>query len=94
MLLWLFFLTRHCFSSSNSVEEFTKIVNERYDEAALTDGYAPFCKHLFVVNDFTDAQANVLPITPENEACLRTKYEARNDKEVRTIRAIVSLIHN
>ncbi len=27
-------------------------------------------------------QVNVLPITPENEACLRTKYEARNDKEV------------
>jgi hypothetical protein len=67
---------------SNSVEEFDEVVNERYDESALKEGYAPFCKHLFLVNDFTDAQVNVLPITPENEACLRTKYEARNDKEL------------
>ena len=68
--------------SSNNMEEFTKIVSERYDESKLKDGYAPFCKHLFVLNDFTNAQVNVLPIIPENEACLRTKYEARNDKEV------------
>mmetsp|Transcript_17764 Transcript_17764/g.29357 ORF Transcript_17764/g.29357 Transcript_17764/m.29357 type:complete len:230 (-) Transcript_17764:1381-2070(-) len=67
---------------SNSMEEFTDIVNQRYSEEDLKDGYAPFCKHLFVVNDFTDAQVNVLPITPENEHLLRSKYEARNDKEV------------
>ena len=65
------------------MEEFTQVVNERYDESKLKDGYAPFCKHLFVVNDFTNAQVNVLPITPDNEACLRSKYEARNEKEVR-----------
>ena len=78
-------------SSSNSVEEFEAIVNERYDESALKEGYAPFCKHLFIVNDFTDAQVNVLPITPENEACLRTKYEARNDKEVRACHDLTPL---
>lgn len=83
VLVFLVFLTRTVLvSSSNSVEEFEEVVNERYDESALKEGYAPFCKHLFLVNDFTDAQVNVLPITPENEACLRTKYEARNDKEV------------
>ena len=68
--------------SSNSMEDFTNIVNERYDEKDLKDGYAPFCKHLFVANDFTDARVNVLPITPENEHLLRSKYEARNDKEL------------
>lgn len=67
---------------SIGVAAFEKIVNERYDEALLKDGYAPFCKHLFVENDFTDATVNVLPITAENEGMLRTKYEARNDKEL------------
>ena len=57
-------------------------MNERYEENLLKEGYAPFCKHLFVKNDFTDARVNVLPITPENEPFLRCKYEARNEKEV------------
>lgn len=73
-----------------SIEKFTKIVNERYQSsirtdsegALLKDGYAPFCKHFFVLNDFTDARVNVLPITKENECLIRTKYEARNEREV------------
>ena len=70
--------------SSISISEFEDIVNERFkDESQLVDGYAPFCKHVFLQNDFTDAKTCVLPITNENESLLRTKYEARNDKEVR-----------
>merc|ERR1712071_724889 len=65
-----------------SIEEFTTIANERYDESLLKDGYAPFCKHLFLVNDFTDARVNVLSITSENEHLLRSRYEARNEKEL------------
>jgi hypothetical protein len=59
-------------------------VNERYhqQQLSLQDGYAPFCKHLFLLNDFTDAKVNVLPITPENESLLRTKYEARTEQEL------------
>lgn len=67
---------------STSIKEFTKIVNERYDESKLVDGYAPFCKHIFIKNDFTDATVNVLRITPDNEHLLRCTYEARNDKEL------------
>ena len=67
---------------SLSVAEFEDIVNNRYSESALKDGYAPFCKHIFVENDFTDAVVNVLPITRDNESLLRSKYEARNDKEL------------
>lgn len=37
---------------------------------------------LHPVNDFSDARVNVLPITEDNEHCLRTKYEARNAKEL------------
>jgi len=65
-----------------SIEKFEEIVNARFDSSCLKDGYAPFCKHLFIVNDFTDARVNVLPITKENEHFLRTKYEARNEKEL------------
>jgi hypothetical protein len=65
-----------------SVEKFEQIVNERYREQDLKPGYAPFCKHLFIENDFTHATVNVLKITPENEEFLRTKYEARNEKEL------------
>jgi hypothetical protein len=68
---------------STSVQDFEQIANSRYDASNLVDGYAPFCKHIFIENDFTDAQGgNVLAITPANEHCLRTKYEARNDKEL------------
>ncbi len=35
-------------------------------EPQLHDGYAPFCKHLFVPN-FVDAKVNVLPITRDTE---------------------------
>ena len=65
-----------------TVKEFESIVNSKFDSAELVDGYAPFCKHIFVENTFVDAGANVLPITPENEHLLRSKYEARNDKEL------------
>ena len=69
-----------------SISEFERIVNERFHSSdgdlLLQDGYAPFCKHLFLRNDFTDAVVNVLPITDDNEHLLRTKYLARNDKEL------------
>ncbi len=64
------------------INEFETIANAQYDESKLQDGYAPFCKHLFIPNDFTGATVNVLEITDENECHLRTKYEARNDKEL------------
>lgn len=65
-----------------SIAKFEDIVNDRYKEEHLKDGYAPFCKHLFIVNDLVDVDVNVLRITPENEGLLRTKYEARTEKEL------------
>jgi hypothetical protein len=68
-----------------SVQEFTTIVNTSFADDKTNkpqDGYAPFCKHVFLANTFTQAQVCVLEITPENEGLLRTKYEARNDKEL------------
>lgn len=68
--------------SSNSIAEFEEIVNARYKEEDLKEGYAPFCKHIFLQNDFTQAKVNVLKITPQNEGLLRSSYEARNEKEL------------
>lgn len=70
------------FCSNVPIEKFEEIVNSRYDPSNLKDGYAPFCKHIFLINDFTDARVNVLPITSENEHCLRSRYEARNEREL------------
>eukprot|EP00793_Prasinoderma_coloniale_P000481 PRCOL_00005466-RA len=49
--------------------------------AELADGYAPFCKHIFVPN-FVGAKVGSLPITDANRALVRHGYEARTDYEL------------
>ena len=65
--------------------EFTQRVNEFYlnvkDEGGLKDGYAPFCKHLFIEN-FTDSISGFIRITPENQQFLKSGYEARRENEL------------
>lgn len=46
----------------------------------LVDGYAPFCKHLFLRNQ-TETRAAFAHITPENQHALRSGYIARRDGE-------------
>jgi len=66
-------------------DAFTERVNDYYlkvkDEGGLYDGYAPFCKHLFIEN-FTDAISAYIRITPENEKFMKTGYEARRENEL------------
>lgn len=62
-------------------EEFTAKVNELAEGAELVEGYAPFCKHLFLRN-MTDAHAGVAEITPKNESLLKSGYEARREDEL------------
>jgi hypothetical protein len=50
-------------------------------DGTLKDGYAPFCKHLWVPN-FTGARAGVIRITDENRKFLRSGYEARQEGEL------------
>ena len=45
------------------------------------DGYASFCKHVFVPN-FAGARLNALRITAENERHLRTGYSRRRPEEL------------
>lgn len=48
--------------------------------APLVDGYAPFCKHLFVENT-SDTRAAFAPISDANRHALRSGYIARRDGE-------------
>ena len=50
-------------------------------EEELVDGYAPFCKHLFVEN-FTGAASGVVKITHRNDMRLHTAYVARREGEL------------
>src|SRR5688572_19677487 len=63
--------------------DFAKRVNELYESGnyKLRDGYAPFCKHLFVPN-WTGCPVAVLKITPDNEHLLRSGYQSRRPEEL------------
>ena len=69
--------------SSVTKDDFAAQINRLHAEgkAPLVDGYAPFCKHVFVPN-FTEAKLPYLAITPENEHLLRSAYEARTEQEL------------
>ena len=69
--------------------EFERKINDAYKPENLKDGYAPFCKHLFVEN-FTSAKVYYAAITPENERLLKTSYDARTEKELPVLRRYFS----
>lgn len=47
----------------------------------LRDGYAPFCKHIFIPN-FTPALTYYSKITAENEHLLKSEYKQRRPEEL------------
>ena len=49
--------------------------------AQLVDGYAPFCKHVFVRN-FVGAKLGALKITDENKHLLQCGYSRRRPEEL------------
>ena len=63
------------------MKEFEGKANDLYKKAEVNDGYAPFCKHIFVEN-FANVSRSVIEITVKNEYLLKTAYEARNEKEL------------
>ena len=59
-------------------------MQEAYDtqeSVQLRDGYAPFCKHIFIQN-FTEALPTFVKITNENAQYLKSGYEARRENEL------------
>lgn len=64
-------------------EELVELANAALEQGAavLVDGYAPFCKHLFVRNPGA-TKAGIAAITPDNVHLLRSGYEARREGEL------------
>jgi hypothetical protein len=50
--------------------------------APLIDGYAPFCKHVFIRNFVVGLKPGAVAITPANEAQLRSGYVRRRPEEL------------
>ena len=65
------------------VDEFEAKINEMYEAQGrkLIDGYASFCKHLFVPNIF-GIKSSTLRITDDNKHLLLSEYEARTEGEL------------
>ena len=63
-------------------EEVVTLVNNELEAGnPLVDGYADFCKHVFVKNP-SATKAGVALITPDNQHLLHTSYEARRETEL------------
>jgi hypothetical protein len=45
------------------------------------DGYAPFCKHVFMPNEYDDVTVSALKITESNRHLLETAYARRRPEE-------------
>ena len=54
---------------------------ENIETQILVDGYAPFCKHIFIEN-FTDCVPTSIAITDENKGLIETAYVARTENEL------------
>ena len=64
-------------------EEFTKKANELYkSKTQLVDGYAPFCKHLFVENFVKGLKSCHLEINEQTEKLIISKYDSRQKNEL------------
>ena len=65
---------------------FVNRINELYNDSnngiQLIDGYAPFCKHLFVPNFVNNIPNSVLKINDDNVKYLKSDYVSRRDSEL------------
>ena len=83
---------------SMPIQDFETIANTLFHTHSLQDGYAPFCKHLFLpINSFfkdddddTIPRVNVLPVEG-NDHLIRTNYVARNDQEVPVLQRYIPM---
>ncbi len=63
--------------------EFENKINEYFKtgQYPLVDGYAPFCKHLFVPN-FADVKCAYTKITESTRFLIKSGYESRRENEL------------
>eukprot|EP00808_Paulinella_micropora_P031275 g48626.t1 len=68
----------------SKVNEFyeSKKASAKEDSEVLVDGYAPFCKHLFMPNFLKQLPPAAIVIDATTEPLIKSKYEARSAKEL------------
>ena len=52
------------------------------DGGELAEGYAPFCKHIFIPNDFSNARVGSIKISESNRLKLKSGYTKRRPEEL------------
>lgn len=63
-------------------DERLEVEKEFKDRPVLVDGYAPFCKHIFMPNFCDGLLEGEVRITEENRRLLQTSYAARKEGEL------------
>ena len=71
--------------------QFEKRINDEYESGKLElkDGYAPFCKHLFVEN-FADVTCGYVKKTAETISLIESSYELRQEGELAVLVEYIS----
>lgn len=74
--------------------KFLERLHTLYDAGTcpLKDGYAPFCRHLFVEN-FVGARTGAIDITDENSKLLKSDYVKRRPEELAVLTRHVHLVY-
>ncbi len=62
-------------------QEFESVINRLRSKGLVRDGYADFCKLLFVKN-WTNAKTGTLPIHCDNIELVRSGYKSRTENEL------------
>lgn len=65
------------------VDKINELYHDKSNNIELKEGYAPFCKHLFVPNFIGDSlKCQIIEINDKNEKYLKTDYVQRREEEL------------
>ena len=76
------------YSKENFLAEINKLL---ISYTQFKDGYAPFCKHLFIKNFVPNFKPNYVPITGQTEKLIKTCYETRQQNELPVLSRYIPL---
>ena len=76
------------YSKENFLAEINKLL---ISYTQFKDGYAPFCKHLFIKNFVPNFKPNYVPITEQTEKLIKTCYETRQQNELPVLSRYIPL---
>lgn len=74
-------------------EQLLSDIRKRYNSVKVVDGYAPFCKLLFM-NNPTDVKTGIIPITMSNQQFLQSDYIKRSKDEKAVLTRFFNIPNN